>query len=192
MDQLPHLLAAVQRAVRLRTFVRTLATWVIVVGCVSVLLTLAMPGAPRWHALLGLGLALTAALVRAMLRREQALDLVTYVDQRLNAGFALVATVEGGAHERTAAQARQALAGKRARDVRPKVWRGEWVGFAFYAAALLAVYGVPSPPPRRAPPGSELVTMGSTPALTRVAELPRQARDEAQRAQLQRAAADAE
>ncbi len=58
MDQLPHLLVAVQRAVRLRTFVRTFATWVIVVGTLSVLLALALPAVPRWHALVGLGVAL--------------------------------------------------------------------------------------------------------------------------------------
>jgi hypothetical protein len=62
MDQLPHLLVAVQRAVRLRTFVRTFATWVIVAGTLSVLLALVLPAVPRWHALVGLGVALVAAL----------------------------------------------------------------------------------------------------------------------------------
>jgi hypothetical protein len=192
MDQLPHLLVAVQRAVRLRTFVRTFATWVIVVGTLSVLLALALPAVPRWHALVGLGVALLAALGRALTRHDAPLDLVTYVDQRLDAGFALVSSFEGGAHVQTQQQAQAALHGKTARDVRPRVLDGEWLGIAFYAAALLAVYGVPLPPPVRRPPGAESVTLAIAPALTRVAELPRQARDEAQRAQLERAAQEAE
>ena len=151
MNQLPHLLAAVQRAVRLRTFVRTFATWVIVTGTFSVVLALALPSVPRWHALLGLAVALMAGLLQALTRRDGAADLVSYVDERVGAQLALVATMEGGAHTRTQAQAAQALMGKTPRDVRPVVWRGEWPAFVFAATAVVAAWVVPQPPAPRVP-----------------------------------------
>ena len=85
-------------------------------------------------------MALVAALGRALTHRDAPLDLVTYVDQRLDAGFALVSSFEGGAHASTQRQAEAALAGRSPEDVRPSVLRGEWLGLAFYAAALTAVW----------------------------------------------------
>lgn len=196
MNKLDELMSVVRRALLARAVMRASLAVGVVAGALALVAALTVPGLQRWPLLAALLLGPLVGALLARRRRPCDADVVLFVDGKLAADESIVtawefARLEGSAPKGTLAQAEGKLRTARARDVRPKIVRREWLVLPFATAAWAAAIWVPGPRPASRHIGSELVRTDDVEALRRIERLPELTRDREQQRKLEQAAREA-